>query len=120
MCSICKIITIFFLALTSATAAQQYTPSSYNNLFLAAVGYHSVARVCGDSASIETSKRVLRRVVNFGEHKNLLSAEANYYIKYPEEVIAKGEAQYRKDRYVGCSQAKQVINQLDEVTKSFP
>jgi hypothetical protein len=113
----CVVIVLFS---TTSAVAQQYTNSTFRDLFLAAVSYHAVARVCGDGASINTSKKVLRRVVNFGEHQNLLSAEARYYIQFPDEVIARGEAQYRKDRYVGCSQAKEVINQLDDATKRFP
>ena len=115
---ICCLISMTFM--TMGAVAQQYTSSNFKDVFLAAVSYHSVARVCGDSASIETSKKVLRRVINFGEHQNLLSAEARYYQRNPDEVIARGEAQYRKDRYIGCSQAKEVINQLNEVTKRFP
>jgi len=112
---------VFFIVFSTTSAlGQQYTSGTFKDLFLAAVSYHAVARVCGDSTSIETSKKVLRRVINFGEHQNLLSAEARYYQRYPDEVIAKGEAQYRKDRYVGCSQAKEIINQLDEATKRFP
>ena len=111
---------ISIISFSTLSLAQHYTASSFKDLFLAAVSYQSVARVCGDAASIETSKQVLRRVINFGENQNLLSAEARYYKKNPEEVIAKGEAQYKKDRYVGCTQAKEIINQLNEVTKKLP
>ena len=114
------LFTFSIVLIATASVAQQYTASTFKDLFLAALSYHAVARVCGDARSIETSKQVLRRVINFGEHQNLLSEEARYYIKYPEEIIARGEAQYRKDRYVGCSQANAVINQLNEATKKLP
>jgi hypothetical protein len=114
------LFSIIVLLLPALTLAQKYTASTFNDLFLAALSYHAVARVCGDARSIETSKQVLRRVINFGEHQNLLSAEARYYIKNPEEIIARGETQYRKDRYVGCSQANDVIKQLNEATKKLP
>lgn len=117
-----KIIFYFLPAIliTSAAAAQQYTSSTFKDLFLASLSYHAVARVCGDATSIEISKQTLRRVINFGEYKNLLSAEANYYIKYPGDVIFRAETQYRKDRYVSCSQAREIINQLNEATKKLP
>jgi hypothetical protein len=111
----------FFITLVfPSVSAQQYTSNNFKDLFMAALSYHAVARVCGDSKSIQTSEQILRRVINFGEHKKLLSAEARFYIKNPDEVIARGEAQYKKDRYVGCSQANAVINQLNEVTKKLP
>ena len=117
-----KILCFTLLVVFSVTSvfAQKLTKSDVKDLFLAAISYHTVARVCGDLKSIEISKKVLRRVLNFGEGHNLLSPEAIYYQRYPDEVIAKGEAQYRKDRYVGCSQAKEIINQLDEATKRLP
>jgi hypothetical protein len=113
-------LTILTACISTAAWAKQYTASEFRTLFLAAVSYHAVARVCGDSASIETSRQVVRRVINFGEHRGLLSAEAVYYTKNPEEVISRGEAQYRKDRYVGCTQAKEIINQLNDATKRLP
>lgn len=111
---------LFILFSATSVVAQKFTKSEVKDLFLAAISYHAVARVCGEASSIEISKKVIRRVLNFGEGHNLLSAEAIYYQRYPEEVIAKGEAQYRKDRYVGCSQAREIINQLDEATKRLP
>ncbi len=117
-----KMIYYFFttIFIMQPAAAQQYTNSTYKDLFLASLSYHAVARVCGDTTSIEISKQNLRRVVNFGEYKNLLSAEAIYYLKYPEETIQRAENQFRKDRYVGCSQAREIINQLNEATKKLP
>lgn len=111
---------VLTICISTAAFAQKYTASEFRTLFLAAVSYHSVARVCGDPASIETSRQVVRRVINFGEHRGLLSPEAEYYMKNPEEVISRGEAQYRKDRYVGCTQAKEIINQLNDATKRLP
>ena len=113
-------VIILTVCISTAAFAQKYTPSEFRTLFLAAVSYHAVARVCGDPASIETSRQVVRRVINFGEHRGLLGPEAEYYIKNPEEVISRSEAQYKKDRYVGCGQAKDVINQLNEATKRLP
>lgn len=115
-----KYFTFLMALLSSQVLAQKYTSNEFKDLFLASLSYHAVARVCGDSESIEASKNTLRRVIDFGERKGLLYDDAYYYIKHPDEVISRGEAQYRKDRYVGCSQAKQIINQLSEATKRLP
>ena len=106
--------------LATSASAQQYTEAYFNQLFIPAVSYLSVARVCGDQDSIQKSERVLRRVINFGEHRNILSAEGRFYLPNPELAIARGEEQYRRDRYVGCSQAKDAIQQLDKATMGLP
>lgn len=116
-----RIIALVTLCFLSAAAfGQQYSANDFRILFLSAISYHAVARVCGDPASIETSRQVVRRVINFGENRGILSSEAIFYLKNPEEVIARGESQYRKDRFVGCTQAKEVINQLNDATKRLP
>lgn len=108
------------LTSTSVFAQQQYTQKDFKDLFLAAYSYHVVARVCNDSASIEKSSKVLRRVVNFGEHRKVLTDEARAYLQNPKEIISRGEVQYRKDRYIGCEQARDLVIKLDEVTKKLP
>lgn len=111
---------VLCLFMSTSAIGQQFTANDFRMLFLSAISYHAVARVCGDPTSIETSRQVVRRVINFGEHRGILSSEAIYYLKNPDEVIARGESQYRKDRFVGCTQAKEVINQLNEATKRLP
>lgn len=96
------------------------TEQEYRNIFLQTFSYHVVARVCNDTAAIEKSAKTLRRVLNFGTHNNILSYEAKAYMAYPKEFIAKGEDQYRKDRYVGCAQGKHEVDVLDNATKQLP
>ena len=67
---------LFIVFSVTSVEAQKVTKSEVKDLFLAAISYHAVARVCGDASSIEISKKVIRRVLNFGEGHNLLSAEA--------------------------------------------
>ncbi|MCX7143973.1 MAG: hypothetical protein NT123_23605 [Proteobacteria bacterium] len=115
------IVSGLLLCLTAFNVcAQTFTQSEFKDLFLAAFSYHTVARVCRDSDSIEKSAAVLRRVVNFGNYKNILSNEAKAYLRNPAEMIARGEEQYRKNRYVGCGQSKEIIEKLDQSTKQLP
>jgi len=113
-------ILIIPLYLICFSSLAQLSNSSFKDLFQAAVAYQAVANVCGDREAIDKSKKILRRVLNFGVHQNLLNDEARYFIKNSEEIISRGEALYRRDKYIGCLQAKDVINQLDSATKNLP
>lgn len=113
------VIAALLTFITSAACAQ-YNKASFNQLFLAAISYQAVVRVCEDRASQLVGERVIRRVLNYGEHNNLLSYEARNYMKNSELILARGEARYRIDRYVGCGQARSVMLQLDDISKQLP
>jgi hypothetical protein len=113
-------IFVILSLLGNPVSAAPVNQSEFGELFKACFSYYTAARVCGDPAVTMQAEKNLRRALNWGEFKGILSKEAKIYLVDPAIFIRKGEEHYRRDRYVGCEQVGQAVHILDGVTRSLP
>ena len=90
------------------------------NIFKASLSYYVASRVCGNHMTISMARSTLIRVQNYIRFKNLITAEQLYYEANPDDVIRRGEASYRRQKHVSCSQVNKIVKDMDKLTKSFP
>ncbi len=109
-------------SLMSPSVAQTVTPnkSATDQLFEAAFSYYVVARVCKDSNMIKLSERVLIRVINWNEFKKYKLNSIDSFLKNKDSLLQEGEKRYKNELLVSCGQARDIITQLDDLTKQFP
>lgn len=116
------LVAVILLAAPLSAAAQRFAPDSAttDTLFQNAFGQYAAARVCGERPTISQARDALFRILNWHDHNRYNLRSVQMFNANPERLLSDGERRYREQRWMSCSQVRDAVRQLDDITRRFP